>query len=183
MKTLGIGISHDSGIVLVEDGKILFGINEERLDRIKLSSGFPVDSINYLKNKFNVKPSEIDAICIGGRFGMFIESHTKLGDLVKDLDSTSHRGFISKSQSLLAPIYRSKLGTFLFRTLGPYMYGDRIARTLKLIKEAGFTCPVIFYDHHLCHAASAVFSAPKNIFHGKSLVITSDAAGDGFSTG
>ena len=45
-----IGIScyyHDSAAALVQDGKVVNAIQEERLSRIKHDSSFPINSINY----------------------------------------------------------------------------------------------------------------------------------------
>ena len=47
MIVLGIWDGHDSGITLLQDDKILFSINEERLSRRKLDVAFPEKSIEY----------------------------------------------------------------------------------------------------------------------------------------
>ena len=35
MKVLGFSVGHDKGAVIIEDGKVLVGITQERLTRIK----------------------------------------------------------------------------------------------------------------------------------------------------
>ena len=45
MKILGINDSHDAGVTLINNNKIVASINEERLNRIKLCYGFPEKSI------------------------------------------------------------------------------------------------------------------------------------------
>ena len=46
MKVLGLNIFHgDASACLIEDNKILIGVEEERLNRIKHASGFPINAI------------------------------------------------------------------------------------------------------------------------------------------
>ncbi|MBX4195820.1 hypothetical protein KW796_02610, partial [Candidatus Parcubacteria bacterium] len=46
MIVLGINLTtHDSGAVLIKDGKVLAAINEERLSRIKMDGSAPFRSI------------------------------------------------------------------------------------------------------------------------------------------
>jgi carbamoyltransferase len=53
---------HDSAAVLIEDGEILAAIEEERLNRIKHSNCFPVQSIKYCLGQKNLTLSDIDLI-------------------------------------------------------------------------------------------------------------------------
>ena len=60
MKTLGIYGGAESGCALIDDGIIKAAINEERLNRWKLSSGFPVLSIKkVLEDKDGNKGKKI----------------------------------------------------------------------------------------------------------------------------
>ena len=43
MITLGISEEHDAGVSLIENGKIIFAVNEERFNRLKGSGGFPIN--------------------------------------------------------------------------------------------------------------------------------------------
>lgn len=45
MRVLGLGTGRDSGEAVVEDGRVLAAVNEERLSRLKLVAGFPRGSI------------------------------------------------------------------------------------------------------------------------------------------
>lgn len=53
---------HDSAAVILRNGEILAGIEEERLSRIKHSNCFPVYSIRYCLERANCDLSEIDII-------------------------------------------------------------------------------------------------------------------------
>lgn len=64
MYSLGFSLGHDRGAVLMKDGKVLIGISEERLSRIKHDSPYckdiPILSINYCLSEYNLKYSDID---------------------------------------------------------------------------------------------------------------------------
>ena len=64
MYSLGFSLGHDRGAVLMKDGKVLIGISEERLSRIKHDSPYskdiPILSIDYCLNEYDLKYSDID---------------------------------------------------------------------------------------------------------------------------
>lgn len=60
MKILGIWDGHDAGACIVENGRILVAINEERLTRKKLDIGFPENSI---KACLEYKKLTLNKIC------------------------------------------------------------------------------------------------------------------------
>lgn len=53
---------HDAAAVLVEDGKILAAIEEERLNRIKHTNCFPLRAIRYCLNEKNLNLMDVDRI-------------------------------------------------------------------------------------------------------------------------
>jgi len=64
-KVLGIAlVHHDSGATLVENGKIIAALHEERITRIKHDGSFPYNSIKGVLSITNTQPEEIDAIAI-----------------------------------------------------------------------------------------------------------------------
>ena len=63
MKILGIHYGHDANVALIEDGKILFAIGEERLSRKKFHRGFPFLAIEHTLNL------SIDSQTSDGRYG------------------------------------------------------------------------------------------------------------------
>jgi carbamoyltransferase len=65
MIVLGLNIFHgDAAACIIKDGKIVVAIEEERINRIKHSSGFPINSINYCLNYSNLKISDVNYVCI-----------------------------------------------------------------------------------------------------------------------
>ena len=47
MKILGFSVGHDKGAVIIEDGKVLIGITQERLSRIKHDGAYQEGKIPY----------------------------------------------------------------------------------------------------------------------------------------
>ena len=65
MIILGLNIFHgDAAACIIKDEKIIVAIEEERINRIKHSSGFPIKSINYCLKYSNLNISDIDFVCI-----------------------------------------------------------------------------------------------------------------------
>ena len=65
MKVLGFSVGHDKGAVVIEDGKVLIGITQERLSRKKHDGAYeggqiPVESINYCLNELEITHNDID---------------------------------------------------------------------------------------------------------------------------
>ncbi len=69
MIILGISEEGESGVSIVENGKLIYSINEERLTRIKLQRGFPEKSleraVQYLEK--NKKIDDLSGIAIASR--------------------------------------------------------------------------------------------------------------------
>ena len=65
MRILGIADGQTSGAAIVEDGRILAALNEERIVRIKLARGFPWESIHEVLRLTSTDPADIGGIAIG----------------------------------------------------------------------------------------------------------------------
>jgi carbamoyltransferase len=64
MNILGIHDGHVASVALLIDGKIVKVIEEERLTRIKGDSGFPIKSLEYLKQHSPEDLENIDHVAI-----------------------------------------------------------------------------------------------------------------------
>jgi carbamoyltransferase len=76
MRALGFSVGHDKGAVIIENGKVLVGITQERLSRIKHDGAYqggkiPIESINYCLNYLEITYREID---------VFVYSTTEIVD-------------------------------------------------------------------------------------------------------
>jgi len=76
MRVIGFSVGHDKGAVLIEDGKILIGITQERLSRIKHDGAFsqgelPINPILYCLENFDLTVNDVD---------LFVYSTTEIVD-------------------------------------------------------------------------------------------------------
>jgi carbamoyltransferase len=67
MRTLGFSVGHDKGAVIIENGKVVIGITQERLSRIKHDGAYqggtlPYESILYCLNHLGVTIKDINSI-------------------------------------------------------------------------------------------------------------------------
>ena len=75
VKILGINSAgFNTSAALIVDGQILFAIEEERLIREKRTRKFPLQSINYILNKFKLKITDLDYIAVGWNPAINLES-------------------------------------------------------------------------------------------------------------
>jgi carbamoyltransferase len=84
MRTLGFSVGHDKGAVIIEDGKVVVGITQERLTRIKHDGAYqggkiPFESISYCLNYLQITIHDIDS---------FVYSTTELEDNVAEQFTT-----------------------------------------------------------------------------------------------
>ena len=64
MIVLGINDGHDSGVCLMQDGKVLLVSNEERRRNSKNFAGVPSESIKAVFDRTGVKPQDVDFITL-----------------------------------------------------------------------------------------------------------------------
>jgi carbamoyltransferase len=65
MRVLGFSVGHDKGAIIIENGKVVVGITQERLTRIKHDGAYqggivPFESINYCLNALSITHRDID---------------------------------------------------------------------------------------------------------------------------
>ncbi len=134
MKILGISYSgeHDTACALSIDRELVFAISEERLTRKKHDSSFPVNAIREILRLANLKPEDIDYVCIAWS--------TPLKQLFFDLKLTLKAN----------PSPKSFLYTSYSRFRHLWIKGG-----FKRYEQYFGKSKFIFCDHHLAHAISA----------------------------
>lgn len=174
-----LGISDSSvcgGASLMQDGKVTFSINEERLNRQKMSTGFPELSIKYILEKCCNRSSDIDRIFIADQFNYFKPVSTKWEGWLKDAPNISKKVMYYLSSNLSNFVGNSKLGQNTYYKLKRILTKSRQEKVRELLKEKfDIQAPVEFVDHHKCHAYSAYFTSGFK----DATVITLDGGGDG----
>jgi carbamoyltransferase len=178
MRVLGLGTEEDGGAAIVEDGRILAAVGEERLCRMKLAMGFPHGALREVLRLTNTRIDELDAVLIGGEREIFAPGLAPFDGWFQ-YQPTSIGG---KLKRIVAPF--SGLGQRIpllerayYAALGPSFAHRRREITRILREEHGVRCPITFVDHHLCHVTSAYFTSGFD----DALVCSVDGGGDGKS--
>jgi carbamoyltransferase len=179
MKVLGISDGMTGGTALLEDGRIVYAVHEERLIRAKMATGFPRESINKTLADAHTKPEEIDLIAVATVNEFFRE------------EAIAYDGWLLREQAPLkevllnvSSVVNQAFGAMPFLRKSYYDFKGFLGRTRRkaiedrLRDEWGFTCPIRFIDHHFAHACSAYFTSGLR----EATVITMDGAGDNTSS-
>ena len=152
---LGLNIYHgDSSACIMKNGEIIFAIEEERINRIKHWAGFPLESVKLCLEHANISLSQVDYLAINTNPLSNIWGKIKFG--ITNLNS--YKLIIKKL------IIRNKKNS--------------IDKILKEIFDTTKIPQIKYFDHHLCHIASAYFPSKFE----KSLLISADGFGDFAST-
>ena len=152
---LGLNIYHgDSSACIMKNGEIIFAVEEERINRIKHWAGLPIKAINASLDYANISLEEVDFIAI---------------------NTNPLSNIFSKLKYSLSNISNYK---YLLDKLTLKIKKNSFSKIL--IKEFNLSkLPKIkYYDHHLCHMASAYYPSGFE----KSLLISADGFGDFAST-
>lgn len=161
MKILGVHDGHNASVALVEDGKVTWALQEERLNRIKNYDGFPALSVEECLKTNALTPSDFDAVALGSKHLPFPRTKEQLMEYFKR--TSSGRGL---ARELLK---KTPIKKFHRQIRQKERRGQAI--------QAGFSeRQIVFVDHHLAHATAAHWGSP---FRNESvLVLTCDGAGD-----
>ncbi|MBU6150520.1 MAG: hypothetical protein KGR25_03660 [Chloroflexi bacterium] len=179
---LGIYLGHNATVALVQNGKVLSAVSEERFSGRKNHSGYPRAAVDYCLTHAGISSRELDRVTLPvltGAPGNQSE-HTQR-------DSASRRLAFMHLVSLGV---RSRLGALTYRSDVArrvsdltYSLASRTAaryanRQLRGEISSLLSIPatrVRAYDHHLSHAA-AYFASPFN--RDDALVMVLDGEGD-----
>jgi carbamoyltransferase len=151
MNVLGISCYfHDSAASLWSDGKLVAAAQEERFNRKKNTSEFPIQAINSCFQASGLSLRNIDYI------GFYEKPYYKFYRVV-----FNHL----KSWPWSYPNFRTSM---------PKWLKDRLTLPLTLKNELGFDKTPIFVPHHLSHAASAFLLSPFE----RAAICTADSVGE-----
>lgn len=175
MKILGIADGMTGGTALVEDGKVVYAIHEERLMRAKMATGFPRRAITQILQDTNTTPEEVDAVAVATIHEYFIEEAEGYdGWLRKD------QGPIKEAMLSISGMIPRYFGARPFMKRSYYNFKSFLAKGRRkaipelLRRNWGLQCPVHFIDHHFAHACSAYYTGGLD----RATIITMDGAGD-----
>lgn len=176
---LGVHMGHNASVCLMRDGAIVASAQQEKFDRIKNSSGFPKDAIDWTLRTFNVSPSQLDAVAVGGLTILpspldlpETGSRQRMPFTPKAFVFGAWRDIDYNHQNL-----RKFFLPFVIRRRENLGKAGREALKQKLASVYGIPGEKVFFvEHHVCHAYTSYYGA--NGTSKKPLVLTADGEGD-----
>jgi carbamoyltransferase len=151
MNILGLSCYyHDSAACLIKDGQLVAAVQEERFNRIKNSSDFPINAINYCIQAGGISFDQIDYVAF------YEKPFLKFNRVIQDI--------VAK--------FPYSYGSFV-RNI-PQWLQDRLIIPAVLKREIAYKGKVLFIPHHHAHAASTFLISPFD----EAAIIINDGVGE-----
>ncbi len=154
-----LGIScfyHDSAVALIQDGELIAASDEERFSRIKHDNGFPHHAIQFCLNQAGIEPGDLDYV-------VFYEKPLlKFDRILRSGLSTFPKSWLAFREALITWMNEKLWIRALLQEALPGVSKDRF----------------LFVEHHLSHAASAMFTSPFE----EAAIVTLDGVGEWTTT-
>ena len=143
MLVLGLSNMRDAAAALVRDGWVLAAAEEERFVRIKHVTAFPVNAIAYCLREAGVRLADVDGIAVPWKYWVI-----------------GRRAALAMGAMLRSPgLFRVKGRRAVERISREWM--ELAFLTGRLRGQVGpLMSRPVYFDHHLCHAASSFFVSP-----------------------
>ncbi len=131
---LGINFLHsDTSSCIFKNGKLVAAAEEERFSRIKHTSSFPINSINFCLNEAKIDISDLDIITINSN------------------------PFSSIDKKILFTLKNLKRYVLALKSLSNIKQKLTIKKLISLNFQKKFKGKIVYLDHHLSHIASSSF--------------------------
>ncbi|MEM9194568.1 MAG: carbamoyltransferase C-terminal domain-containing protein [Myxococcota bacterium] len=160
---LSLHAGHNASAAIGDASGLQYAIQEERLTGEKNYWGFPRQAIRSCLDQVGASPSDVGTIAIGSH-QVIARYHTRQ-DVLKAY----------QRQETLVGKLRQRLAMPLLLTLKPDWGQSGLHERLDKMGLAG--APVVHYDHHLSHAATAYYGL-RNNHDEECLIVTCDGMGD-----
>jgi carbamoyltransferase len=161
MLVLGINDGHDSGVCLLQDGRVLLCSSEERRINVKNVPGVPANSIAAVFKRTGLSPKDVDLVTLSSR--------------IRTIMPTLKPRPAQRALQVLWSAGRTEWGTNFGRWILPKL--RKMDELKKCLADFGMgDKPILPLDHHMCHAATAYYHRP---WSEPATVLTLDGAGDG----
>jgi carbamoyltransferase len=176
MNILGISDSITSGAAVVSDGILLAAVSEERLNRHKMSMGFPRRSIPEVLRLAGLEPGDIDGVAVATKNLFWRPEPLPFSDYFRGKKGGLRDLYLSLGANVSTLAGNSSLARKSYYGLKSALTAGRRRHIEEALqRDFGIVQRPTFLDHHLCHAASAYFTSGFD----DALVVTQDGAGDG----
>jgi carbamoyltransferase len=175
VNVLGVWDGHDSGAALLQDGRLQFAVNEERLTRRKLEIRFPSRSIQSCLAHAGLTPAQVDLVAVS------------TSDPAKTLSrwwpATKERYYDVRRRRARPGPFAELTRALKYRVTewpsGPACRAlSRMALRRLLARHALSRAELRLIDHHEAHAAAAAWTADGAPW----AILTIDGVGDGLSS-
>ncbi|MCP4178569.1 MAG: hypothetical protein GY756_12460 [bacterium] len=145
MNILGItAFVHDSAACLVQNGKVVINIEEERLNREKHTNCFPDKSIKYILQSTGLKPGDIDLIAFNWQPRRLLNHELK---------------FAIKYLPFYLRILKLNNPPINFRSIFKML---KLKKYINKTFDVKFNTKIEYVPHHMAHAASAYYLSSFN---------------------
>lgn len=145
--------SHDTGVALIKDGKILYASSNERFSRIKMDSNVPLLALRDCLRFCKITPKEIDQVVfVGEPFpNSLIEFIQFYGTPIIQTKGKFLFSFLKSPKLLRNVISSLAVPSYILKEVYPKVM---LRRELK-----GFNGKYSFVPHHHSHLYSAYFAS------------------------
>ncbi|GGI05442.1 carbamoyltransferase C-terminal domain-containing protein [Egicoccus halophilus] len=164
MRILGVNDQHNASACLVEDGRVVAAVQEERFTRIKNHYCFPQQSVAWLLQATETDPEQLDGVAVASEHipGAFTGT-----DLIRSYVEGDRVNARVRRAARRSPLYRVRRR-------------QRRAERRAEARAAGLPLErLAFVEHQTSHAAAAYHGSPWD--DEPVLVLTCDGQGDGLS--
>lgn len=169
--TLGIHDGHNSAACLLQDGEVVYAVQEERFRRLKNFWGPPIESIRSCLSYAHISAADLDAV-------VFASYQHPTRSYISREEYLSYTRNLLRSSNVRAKLRHALAGIASVLKERPYDLRER----LKLYAQLGFDrLPrdrIKTVQHHVSHFATAAFGS-ENGNDEDLLVFTVDGYGDG----
>lgn len=155
MNILGLSWGHDSTAAVCRDGRLVAAVAEERISRHKNHTGFPYAAIADVIRLAGLTPGQVDEVAIGftgahpAYFnGLFFHS-AKQYDLSNKVPLAVCLGYLGDQ-------FRRVTRKGGRQAFDRQYQAEALGQALSGL---GIKAPIKAYDHHQCHAASALYTS------------------------
>ena len=172
---LGVSESRVATACLLQDGKIVACVSEERLNRIKSWSGFPSLAVREVLRLAGLGPGDVDRLVLHG-YSPWISGEN-------ELDGKS-RHLMSIREALSKALNRQPVAWPVYQLLRDRVYRARVHKRWNeerlhfASSQSGVPLNrIVCTDHHRCHAYAGLHSV-LGLPHDEYLILTNDGHGD-----
>jgi carbamoyltransferase len=162
MRILGLSNMRDAAAALVENGQIIAAAEEERFVRVKHVTAVPLHAIRFCLQAAEAHLEDLDAVAVPWKYWQLgRRAALAIGSMLQ----SPRRFTIKGARAADRLVHEWRELAFLRMLLSRRVDGTRCP-------------PVVFLDHHLCHAASAMLASPFE----RAAVMVVDGASEAHTT-